>query len=203
MELIMTITMWVSIATLVIVGSSAVCAIRAYRHKEEADKFNVAYRFFRHFKNNHVKDFDEILRADKNTIGANKTKLWYKARDICKFFSFLGQSLKMKRVNLEYIQTFFHEYLFDPGNFKLFLKQVKLIYSDGKWKSSDMLLHELRENFAYLIDEIEKADPRYQKHEYKGSVRKYVNVIYKKYLFGSLIFKGSLGVKRLRRNNGT
>jgi len=181
-------------AMFVLVCASVRYAVITYKQNKEDNKFNVAHQFFRDFKGNYVKDFDEILRADKNTIRVNKAELWVKAKGICKFFSFLGQSLNMGKVDLKNIYTFFYEYLFDQDNLTLFLKQIKLIYSERKWGNSEMLLSFYRDGFNYLINEIGKTDPEYQ--EYKDLVRKNVNVIYKKYLFGSLIFKGSLSIKR-------
>lgn len=189
------ITTVFTFAMFVLVCASVRYVVITYKQNEEANKFNVTYQFFKDFKDNYVKDFDEILRADTNTISVNKTGLWFKARDICKFFSFLGQSLNMGKVDLKNIHTFFYEYLFDQGNLTLFLNQVKLIYSERKWKNSEKLLSIYRDSFNYLINEIGKTDSEYQ--EYKDLVKKNVNVIFKKYLFGSLTFKGSLGTKKI------
>ena len=187
------ITSVFTIAMFILVCASVCYAVRTYKQNEAANKFNVAYQFFKDFKDNYVKGFNEILRADTNTIRANKAEFWFKARDICKFFSFLGQSLKTGKVDIKNIYTFFYEYLFDQGNLTLFLKNVKLIYSDREWENSEKLLCTARDNFNYLINEIGKTDQEYQ--QYKDLVKNNVNALYKKYLFGSINIKGSLKAK--------
>lgn len=188
-----------TVTMFILVGASVCYAVRTYKQNEETNKFNVAYQFFKDFKDNYVKDFNEILHADLNKIRVNKAELWRKARELCKFFSFLGQLLNIEKVDLKNIYTFFYEYLFDQGNLTLFLKQVKLISSDREWGESESLLGIVRDNFNYLINEIGETDQEYQ--QYKDLVRNNVPALYKKYLFGSINLKGSLNAELTKKSN--
>jgi hypothetical protein len=158
------ITAIFTIAMFILVLISVLYAKHTYKQNAESDKFNYTYQFYKDFKQDYASNFDSIVKIDKEEINERRTELWFKARGISEFFSYLGQSLKAEKVDLDNIFKFFYKYLFEYGTFTTFINNIKEICSRQEWKDSEKLLKVARDNFNYLMNEISKTSKDYENY---------------------------------------
>ena len=153
-----------TIAMFIYVVFSVRYAKKTYKQNEESNKFNYTYQFYKDFKQDYADNFDIIVKIDKEKIDEKRTELWIKAREISEFFSYLGQSLKAEKVDIDNIFRFFYKYLFQYGTFTTFINNIKEICSKQEWKDSEKLLKVAKDNFNYLMNEISKTNKDYEKY---------------------------------------
>lgn len=192
MEVATYIIMVFTIAMFFLVFSSLIYAKVTYTQNIKNSKFNITYQFYKDFKHNYFNHFDEIIRADEGRIKVNKAELWFKARELSKFFSYLGQLVKIKLLDLENIFYFFNEYLFDKNTFLKLIDKINKIYSGTEWDNSEKLLSGARDNFNFLMNEIAKTDVELS--EFKDLVRNKIPALHKQYISGSIRIIGEISL---------
>ena len=168
-------------------------AKNTFKQNEESDKFNYTYQFYKDFNQEYASNFDTIVKIDKEKIDERRTELWIKAREISEFFSYLGQSLKAKKVDLDNIFNFFYKYLFEYGTFTTFVNNVQDICSKQEWKDSEKLLKVARDNFNYLMNEISKTNKDYE--NYFDLVKNKIPVHHIVYVSGTVRITGNISAK--------